>query len=68
MIHLVDDPRAVAGCRCCDGRGQVEAADGELRPCSRCRTAAFNAWADARRPKPEPAPHADFSLEPGSMR
>ena len=40
-------------CRCCDDRGEVIGADGEPRPCSRCRWEDFEKYMTARRPKPE---------------
>lgn len=36
-------------CACCGGAGQVEAATGEMRPCSRCNSEAFDQWSLARR-------------------
>jgi len=42
-------------CNCCDNTGKVPAADGELRPCSRCDHVGFAAWALARRPVSPPA-------------
>jgi len=39
----------VAACTCCKGKGQVLSIEGALRPCSRCRRAAFLLWCRARR-------------------
>jgi hypothetical protein len=61
MIHHIHQ-RADDACRCCDGLGDVAGADGAMRPCSRCRMAAFRAWAKARAPVPSPAPHPAFDL------
>jgi len=41
-------------CRCCNDTGEVAAATGEKRPCSRCRFTEFDVWADARRPERRP--------------
>lgn len=35
-------------CHCCDDSGIVTAITGEDRPCSRCRTNEFHAWACQR--------------------
>lgn len=35
-------------CSCCRGHGVVAAIDGRSRPCSRCRTDAFNLWSADR--------------------
>lgn len=39
-------------CLCCEGRGVVEAASGEMRPCSRCRADENARWFHERRPEP----------------
>lgn len=39
-------------CRCCEGRGVVAAATGEMRPCSRCRVDDCGRWFHERRPEP----------------
>lgn len=39
-------------CTCCGGAGYVPDIVGDTRPCSRCRTEEFNAWAAARYPHP----------------
>jgi hypothetical protein len=60
-VHHIN-PRVTATCRCCDGLGDVTSAEGLMRPCSVCRIEAFRIWANARRPKPPPAPHPAFDL------
>ena len=52
-----------APCACCDGTGRVEAGDGSIRPCSRCRNEEFGRWAGARRPKAPPASVYPFPPE-----
>jgi len=35
-------------CHCCGGKGVVQTATGELRPCSRCRDEEFLEWSRNR--------------------
>jgi len=52
--------RGERACNSCGGTRQVLSPSyGELRPCSRCDSAAFGRWADANRPKRREAPPPD---------